>query len=131
MDIFRLFNFFFQFDVYHQRFQQILDHVESFYDNGQPLHIARPSDSIIKSFTYAAWNGLTPVQMQQELMKKNIVVTGWPLKEEIAFNESGLRKVAGTQSRQISINGKHYWFLLFLFRSLNFIIIIYLFRLFH
>ncbi|KAF8809712.1 hypothetical protein BYT27DRAFT_7222307 [Phlegmacium glaucopus] len=49
-------------------------------------------------------NSLTPVQMQQELGKKNIIVTGWPLKEKISFDENGLRKVAGTRSRQISIN---------------------------
>ncbi|KAF8805215.1 hypothetical protein BYT27DRAFT_7040546, partial [Phlegmacium glaucopus] len=58
----------------------------------------------IKSFTYAAWKALTPVQMQQELRKKNVIVTGWPLKEKIFLNEDGLRKVAGTQSQQISIN---------------------------
>jgi hypothetical protein len=43
--------------------------------------------------------------MQQELSKKNVIVTGWPLKEKVSFNEDGLRKVAGTQLRQISING--------------------------
>jgi hypothetical protein len=43
--------------------------------------------------------------MQQELSKKNVIVTGWPSKEKVFFNENGLRKVAGTQSRQISING--------------------------
>jgi hypothetical protein len=78
------------------------------YDHGQPLHVARPADSLVKSFTYEAWNVLTPVQMQQELMKKNIIVTGWPLKEKISFDESGLRKVAGTPSCQISINGRYY-----------------------
>jgi hypothetical protein len=46
--------------------------------------------------------------MQQELSKKNVIVTGWPLKEKVSFNEDGLRKVAGTQSRQISINGNIY-----------------------
>jgi hypothetical protein len=76
-----------------------------FYDDGQPLHITWPEDSIIKSFTYKAWKALTPVQMQQELSKKNVIVTGWPLKEKVSFNKDGLRKVAGTQSRQISING--------------------------
>lgn len=75
------------------------------YDNGQPLHIARPHDSIIKSFSYDAWKALTPVQMQQELKERNVVVTGWPLEDNISFNEAGLRKVAGTPSRQISING--------------------------
>ena len=94
-----------KFDVYHERLGQFMDRTEAFYDHGQPLHIARPEDSIIKSFTYAAWNELTPVQMQEELKKKNVIVTGWPLKEKISFDESGLRKVAGTQSRQISING--------------------------
>jgi hypothetical protein len=82
--------------------------VEAFYDHGQPLHVARPADSIIKSFTYMEWNNLTPVQMQQELTKKNVIVTGWPLKETISFTESGLRKVAGTPSSQISINGRYY-----------------------
>jgi hypothetical protein len=43
--------------------------------------------------------------MQQELSKKNVIVTGWPLKKKVSFNEDGLRKVAGIQSRQISING--------------------------
>jgi len=98
-------NFFSQFEVYHDRFGQFFDRVEAFYDEGQPLHIARPGDSIIKSFTYEAWAALTPVQMQHELRNKNVIVTGWPLKEKISFNEDGLRKVAGTQSRQISING--------------------------
>jgi hypothetical protein len=98
---------FFKFNVYHERFCQFFDRIEAFYDHGQPLHIARPEDSIIKSFTYTAWNGLTTVQMQQELSKKNIIVTGWPRKEKISFDESGLRKVAGTQSRQISINGRY------------------------
>ena len=76
-----------------------------FYDDGQPLHIARPDDSIIKTFTYEKWKALAPVQMQQELKKKNVIVSGWPLKDNISFNEAGLRKVAGTPSRQISING--------------------------
>jgi hypothetical protein len=80
--------------------------VEAFYDNGRPLHITEPAQSVIKSFTYATWNGLTPFQKQQELMNKNVIVTGWPLKDEISFSESGLRKIAGTQSRQISINGR-------------------------
>ena len=97
--------FLFKFKVYHERFRQFFDRVEAFYDHGQPLHIARPGDSIIKSFSYEAWRALTPVQMQQELRKKNVIVTGWPLKEKISFDEDGLRKVAGTQSRQISING--------------------------
>ena len=52
------------------------------------------------------WNSLTPVEMQQELSKKNVIVTGWPLKEKISFTESGLRKVAGTPSSQISIHGR-------------------------
>jgi hypothetical protein len=43
--------------------------------------------------------------MQQELSKKNVIVMGWPLKEKVSFNKDGLRKVAGTQSWQISING--------------------------
>ena len=104
--VFLLLNSFAKFQVYHDRFRQIFDRVEAFYDHGQPLHIARPDDSVIKSFTYDAWKALTPVQMQQELSKKNIIVTGWPLKEKLSFNEEGLRKVAGTQSRQISINGE-------------------------
>ena len=79
--------------------------MEAFYEHGQPLHIAKPSDSIIKTFTYEAWKALTPAQMQQEQRKKNIIVSGWPLKEPISFDEHGLRKVAGTQMRQISING--------------------------
>jgi hypothetical protein len=49
--------------------------------------------------------------MQQELKMKNVIVTGWPLKEKISFDESGLRKVAGTPSSQISINGRYYQFL--------------------
>ena len=104
--VFLLLNFFAKFQVYHDQFHQIFDRVEAFYDHGQPLHIARPDDSVIKSFTYDAWTALTPVQMQQELSKKNVIVTGWPLKEKLSFNEEGLRKVAGTQSRQISINGE-------------------------
>ena len=96
---------FVKFKVYHERFRQFFDRVEALYDNGQPLHIARPGDSLIKSFTYEAWKELTPVQMQQELRNKNVIVTGWPLKDKISFDEDGLRKVAGTQSRQISING--------------------------
>ncbi len=63
-------------------------------------------DSVIKSFTYEAWKALTPLQMQQELRKKNIVVSGWPLQQKLTFNEDGLRKVAGAPSRQISINGE-------------------------
>ena len=35
---------------------------------------------------------------------KNVIVTGWPLKEKILSNESGLRTIAGTPSSQISIN---------------------------
>ena len=63
---------------------------------------------MIKSFTYGAWTSLTPVKMQQELARKNGIVTGWPLKKKISFTESGLRKVAGTLSSQISINGKYH-----------------------
>lgn len=96
---------FFKFGVYHERFRQFYSRVEASYVDGQPIHVARPSDSIIKSYTYEAWKALTSVQMQQELGQKNIIVTGWPLKENISFNEDGLRKVAGTQSRQISISG--------------------------
>ncbi len=60
-----------------------------------------------KTFTYEAWKALSaPAQMQQEQRERNVVVSGWPLTEDISFNEEGLRKVAGTQSRQISINGK-------------------------
>ncbi|KAF9473195.1 hypothetical protein BDN70DRAFT_937616 [Pholiota conissans] len=95
----------FHFRVYHERFRQFFERVEAFYEHGQPLHIARPSDSIIKTFTYEAWKALTPAQMQQEQRKKNIVVSGWPLEEQISFDEHGLRKVAGTHMRQISING--------------------------
>jgi hypothetical protein len=102
---FLMVNVFIKFDVYHERLGQFFDNMEAFYDHGQPLHIARPADSVIKSFTYAAWNELSPIQMQYELKMKNVIVTGWPLKEKISFDESGLRKVAGTQSRQISING--------------------------
>jgi hypothetical protein len=104
--------FFFQFNVYHERFEQFFNRIEAFYDQGQPLHVTRPADSLIKSFTYDAWKALTPVQMQQELKMKNVIVTGWPLKEKIYFDESGLRKVAGTPSSQISINGRYYQFLL-------------------
>lgn len=81
--------------------------MEAFYDHGQPLHIAHPSKSVIKSFSYDAWKSLSPVQIQQELRDKNIIVRGWPVKEAITFDENGLRKVAGTQSRQISINGNY------------------------
>lgn len=95
-----------KFQVYHERFQQFLHRVESIYDRGRPLHIAQPAKSIIKSFSYVEWKALTPVQMQQEQREKNIIVSGWPIKNEISFDEDGLRKVAGTQSRQISINGK-------------------------
>ena len=104
--VFLLLNLFIKFEVYHRQFCQIFDRVEAFYDHGRPLHIAQPDNSVIKSFTYDAWKALTPVQMQQELRTKNIVVTGWPLKEKLSFNEEGLRKVAGTPSRQISINGE-------------------------
>ena len=105
---FLLLNFFVKFKVYHDRFRQFFNRVEAFYDHGQPLHVARPGDSVIKSFTYEEWKALTPVKMQEELRKKNVIVTGWPLKEKISFDEEGLRKVAGTQSRQISINGNIY-----------------------
>ena len=101
-------SFFVKFKVYHDRFRQFFDRVEAFYEHGQPLHVARPGDSVIKSFAYEEWKALTPVQMQEELRKKNVIVTGWPLKEKISFDEEGLRKVAGTQSRQISINGNIY-----------------------
>ena len=100
--------FFVKFKVYHDQFRQFFDRVKAFYEHGQPLHIARPGDSVIKSFTYKEWKALTSVQMQEELRKKNIIVTGWPLKEKISFDEEGLRKVAGTQSQQISINGNIY-----------------------
>ena len=83
---------------------------------------------MIKSFTYGAWTSLTPVEMQQELTRKNVIVTGWPLKEKISFTESGLRKVAGTPSSQISINGKYHQFLLPLFYQITQILI---FRLFY
>ena len=63
---------------------------------------------MIKVFTYEAWKALTPVQMQQELRKKNIIVSGWPLQKRVSFNEDGLRKVAGAKSKQISINGNTY-----------------------
>ncbi len=43
--------------------------------------------------------------MQHEQSAKNIVISGWPSKNNILFDEDGLRKIAGTQSRQISING--------------------------
>lgn len=43
--------------------------------------------------------------MQQEQSKKNVIVRGWPIKSKVSFDEDGLRRVAGTQSRQISING--------------------------
>ncbi|KIJ95662.1 hypothetical protein K443DRAFT_11213, partial [Laccaria amethystina LaAM-08-1] len=69
----------FHFPVYHNRFHQFMDRVEMLYDNGQPLHIA-------------------------QLKERNVVVTRWPLEDNISFNEAGLRKVAGTPSRQISIN---------------------------
>ena len=104
-NVFPILNLFVKFKVYHERFHQFFDRVEVFYDDGKPRHITRPSDSIIKSFTHDAWKALTPVEMQQELRSKNVIVTSWPLKEKICFNEDGLRKVAGTQSRQISING--------------------------
>ena len=57
--------------------------------------------------------------MQQELARKNGIVTGWPLKKKISFTESGLRKVAGTLSSQISINGKYHWLLLPLFNQIS------------
>ena len=60
---------------------------------------------MIKTFTHEAWQALTPARMQQELSRKNIIVRGWPLGDKISFNEAGLRKVAGAQFRQISING--------------------------
>lgn len=104
--------FFFQYNVYHDRFEQFFNRIEAFYDQGQPLHVTQPAESLIKSFTYGTWKALTPVQMQQELKMKNVIVTGWPLKEKISFDESGLRKVAGTPSSQISINGRYYQFLL-------------------
>lgn len=50
---------------------------------------------------------MTPVQKQQEITVKNVVVSGWPLNEKIPFDEVGLRKIAGTPSRQISINGRY------------------------
>ena len=46
--------------------------------------------------------------MQEELRKKNVIVTRWPLKEKISFDEEFLRKVAGTQSQKISINSNIY-----------------------
>ncbi|KJA20592.1 hypothetical protein HYPSUDRAFT_142053, partial [Hypholoma sublateritium FD-334 SS-4] len=94
----------FHFHVYHERFRQFLNRVESLYDHGRPLHIAQPANSIIKSFSYEEWKTLTPVQMQQEQRDKNIIVSGWPFKSDISFDEDGLRKIAGTQSRQISLN---------------------------
>ena len=97
---------FVKFNIYHKRFHQFLDRVEALYDQGRPIHIARPDESIIKTFTYEAWKALSPAQMQQEQRERNVVVSGWPLRENISFNEEGLRKVAGTRSRQISINGK-------------------------
>lgn len=98
--------FLLKFPVYHERFRQFLKRVESIYYHGQPLHISQPADSIVKSFSYEEWRALTPVQMQQEQRAKNVIVSGWPIKNKISFDEDGLRKVAGTQSRQISINGK-------------------------
>ncbi len=80
--------------------------MEALYDNGRPIHIARPTESVIRTLTYESWKALSPIQMQQELRKKNVIVTGWPLQEKTLFDEDGLRKVAGAQSRQISINGK-------------------------
>ena len=94
-----------KFAIYRNRFHQFFDRIKMFYDDGQPLHIARPDDSIIKTFAYEEWRALTAVQMQQELRRKNVIVSGWPVKDDISFNEAGLRKVAGTPSRQISING--------------------------
>ena len=63
---------------------------------------------------------MSSVEKQEELGRKNVIVTGWPLKEEISFTESGIRKVAGTPSSQISINGKYYQFLLPIIKLLNF-----------
>ena len=92
--------------MYHDRFRQFFTRVESLYHCDRPLHISRPAESIIKSFSYVEWTALTPVQMQLEQRARNIVVRGWPVKNKILFNEDGIRKVAGTPSRQISVNGK-------------------------
>jgi len=43
--------------------------------------------------------------MQQKLSKKNVIVTEWPFKKKVSFNKDSLKKIAGTQSWQISING--------------------------
>jgi len=90
IDLYLLLNLFVKFPVYHNRLHQFFDHIKMFYDGGQPLHIARPDDSIIKTFTYKEWRALMPAKMQQELRKRNVVVSGWPLKDDIPFNEAGL-----------------------------------------
>ena len=34
-------------------------------------------------FTYDVWKGMSSVEKQEELGRKNVIVTGWPLKKEI------------------------------------------------
>ena len=35
----------------YERFEQFFNRIEDFYDQGQPLHVTRPADSLMKSYS--------------------------------------------------------------------------------
>lgn len=83
-----------------------MDRAESLYENGLPLHVANPEESIIKFIPDSEWSKMTDQQKQLEKDKKNVVVTNSQQREKIAFDEDGIMAVGGMMSRQISINGE-------------------------
>lgn len=79
--------------------------LESLYQDGKPLHMASPNDSMIETLTHEEFEAL-PTDEAQTLLKRKIVIVHGVPSEDIKFNKAGMRTLVNSMRSRIFIQGK-------------------------
>lgn len=87
-----------------ERFSAFLDAIKASYINGKPLHVARPSESIIAVYSEQEFRLKTDKEVLEVLRHKHILITDRP-QEPYSFDEDGLSQLKLLTS-PVTIQGK-------------------------
>lgn len=75
-----------------ERFSAFLDAIEASYVNGKPLHVARPSQSILAVYSEQEFRHMADKEVLEVLRHKHILITDRP-GEPCNFDEDGLSQL--------------------------------------
>lgn len=78
--------------------------------NGRPRFLTDPTRSLYDIRQYEDFSKLKDSEVQSIFSKKHVVVRNWPHDPNLQFDAVGLRKLAGSLTRQTSLHGWSFFF---------------------